>query len=190
MVNPQLDYNERFPEIPGLVLQGEFAEPIRAPTLSKNTDMDWVHLHLALNHLPVWGTLFVLFLLLVGMFKSSDELKRLALWWTVILAALSIPIKFTGDFAVPLIETQPWLDSSLVSNHEQAADQATTGVFLMGLAAALGLYRGRGKRDISRAICITILVLTLLTFLLMARTANLGGQIRHEEIRDSASVEL
>ena len=61
--------------------------------------MDWVHLHLALNHVPVLGTPFVTLLMLTGIFKKSDELKRLALLWFVLLAAVSIPIKFTGDFA-------------------------------------------------------------------------------------------
>jgi len=35
---------------------------------------------------------------------------------------------------------------------------------------------------------ITSLVLALVTFLLMARTANLGGQLRHPEIRGEVAA--
>ena len=41
---------------------------------------------------------------------------------------ISIPIKFTGDFATEQSAEEPWLIDTFVSAHEQAADQATTGI--------------------------------------------------------------
>ena len=129
--------------------------------------MNWVHLHLALNHLPVLGALFCALLLAVGLVRRSDELQRVSLWALALLAAVSIPIKFTGDFA---------------------SDQATTGMFLLGLVAAGGLFAARGGRPLPRRAVLASLVLALVTFLLMARTANLGGQLRHPEIRGEAEA--
>ena len=106
--------------------------------------MDWVHLHLALNHVPVLGTVFVGLLLAVALIRKSDELKRVSLVAFVALAVVSIPIKFTGDFAHEKLTKAEWLDQSRAVAHEQMADQATTGMFLLGLVAAFALWQGRG----------------------------------------------
>lgn len=145
--------------------------------------MNWVHLHLALNHIPVLGTLFVIMMLATALIKRSEELKRISLAWFVALTIISIPIKFTGDFAHEAVAESDWLSASGVAAHEQSADQATTGMFLLGLVSAFGLFQGRGQRPISGWVVGTTMFLTLVTFALMARTANLGGQLRHEEIR-------
>ena len=147
--------------------------------------MNWVHLHLALNHVPVLGTFFVGLLLVAPLVRNSEELKRCSLIGFVALALVSIPIKFTGDFANEKLAGASWLAEDRVTVQEQAAEQATTGMFLLGLAAAFALWQGRGSRPIAQATLWTVLLLSLLTFLLMIRTANLGGEIRHEEIRQS-----
>ena len=147
-------------------------------------EMNWVHLHLALNHVPVLGTLFVSLLLGAALIRNSEELKRCSLIGFVVLALVSIPIKFTGDFANEKLAEASWLAAERVTVHEQAADQATTGMFLLGLAAAFALWQGRGK-PIRQVTLWAVLLLALATFFLMARTANLGGEIRHEEIRQS-----
>jgi len=147
--------------------------------------MNWVHLHLALNHVPVLGVFFGGALLAVGLARRSDELQRVSLWALALLAAASIAIKFTGDFAAEALATEPravQLDKNLLNAHEQSADQATTGVFLLGLAAAAGLVAARGGRPVPRWAVLVALLLALATFLLMARTANVGGQLRHPEI--------
>ena len=151
-------------------------------------EMNWAHLHLALNHVPVLGTLFVSLLLGAALIRNNEELKRCSLIGFVALALVSIPIKFTGDFANEKLAGASWLAEERVTVHEQAADQATTGMFLLGLAAAFALWQGRGSRPIAQATLWTVLLLSLVTFLLMIRTANLGGEIRHEEIRQSGVI--
>lgn len=148
--------------------------------------MDWVHLHLALNHLPVLGTPFLLGLLLWSWARRQAVTLRFSLWLFVVLAAASIAIKFTGDFAAEKIEASPGFDKALIERHEQSADQATTGVFFMGIAAAVALFLSRGGRAVPKWSLGLLAVLALATFALMARTANLGGHIRHPEIRPAS----
>ncbi len=150
--------------------------------------MDWIHLHLALNHVPVLGTLFVCLLLLTAAVRKEESLKRLSLWWTVALMFISIPLKFTGDFAAEKAGKEPWFIETLVQAHEQAADQATTGIFLMGIAAIMALVIARKARPVATWSLMLTLVVGLLTFALMARAANLGGQIRHTEIRPALTL--
>lgn len=145
--------------------------------------MDWVKTHFALNHVSVIGMPFLLLLLTWGTVRASDPIKRLAIAWIAIFAVISIALKFTGDFAAE--QAGPKLDPvrPYVNAHEQSADQATTGIFIVGLAAAFSLYLSRGSRSIPKWSLALILITALLTSLLLARTANLGGQIAHPELR-------
>ena len=147
--------------------------------------MDWVHLHLALNHVPVIGSLFVGLLLVTAILKKSEELRRLSLWWMVGLMLIGIPIKFTGDLAVDRAKEIEGIEQARIEAHEQSADQATTGIFLAGIAAAIALFKARKGNPVPQWGMIATVVLTLVTFALMARSANLGGEIRHPEIRKS-----
>lgn len=149
--------------------------------------MDWTHLHLALNHVPVLGTPFVLGFFLWSWWRGQSVTLRFCLWLFVVLAAASIAIKFTGDFAAEKLQMNPAFDKALIEQHEQSADQATTGVFLMGIAAALSLLLSRHGRPTANWSLAVLALLALATFALMARTANFGGHIRHPEIRPGAA---
>ncbi len=145
--------------------------------------MDWTHLHLALNHVPVLGTPFLFGLLLWSWARCQAVTLRFCLWLFVVLAAASVAIKFTGDFAAEKLAAHPAFDKTLIDQHEQSADQATTGVFFMGIAAAVALFVSRRGRTTPAWSLGLLALLALATFALMARTANFGGHIRHPEIR-------
>jgi len=61
--------------------------------------VNWAHLHLAVNHIPVLGTLLIFVLPCVAMLRRSDELTKVCLCAFVVLAIVSVVIKFTRDFA-------------------------------------------------------------------------------------------
>ncbi|HEU0011032.1 MAG TPA: hypothetical protein VFT34_14535 [Verrucomicrobiae bacterium] len=145
--------------------------------------MNWAHLHLALNHIPVLGTVLVLVLLCAAMLRRSDELKKVCLCGFVVLAVVSVLIKFSGDFAFQSVADAGWLVESAVIAHEDAANQATAGMFVVGLLAAAGLFLLRQVRSAPRWLLGALFLTAFVTFLLMARAANLGGRIRHTEIR-------
>lgn len=146
--------------------------------------MDWVHLHLALNHVPVLGTVFALLALGVSAWRRNVEFVRLSLWGVVALSALSVAIKFTGDRAWEELRPFPRpYEGPRVERHEQAADRATTGVFLCGLSAAAALFLSRQGTRVPGALLAAVIGLLLVTFGLMAWTANLGGQLRHPQLR-------
>ena len=147
--------------------------------------MNWTHLHLALNHIPVLGVPFVVLLLAWGWVFRKREVVRVAVLWMALLSVVAIAVKFTGDFAV---EGDPkrWSEAQkYVGLHEQSADQATTAVFLLGLAAAVALYLGRGERVLPVWMLALLVALGIGTSGLYARSANLGGQITHPELRSS-----
>lgn len=150
--------------------------------------MNWTHLHLALNHVPVLGVPFVTLLLAWGWGFRKPEVIRVAVLWTLGIAGASIAIKFTGDWASSVEPSRFLPVQEILERHEKSADQATTGVFLWGLAAAVATWLGRGARPVPAAALGALLALGFATCLLLARTANLGGQLSHPQIRDGAAV--
>jgi uncharacterized membrane protein len=150
--------------------------------------MTWAHLHLALNHVPVVGILLVVLLLAAAVIRRSGELTRASFWLLVVLALITLGVYLTGEPAEELVEGLPGFSEPIVEQHEEAALVATIGMSILGLLAAMGLIRRRAGQDRSSWYPKTVLLLGLVVGGLMAWTANLGGQIRHSEIRPGQAI--
>ena len=153
--------------------------------------MNSAHWHLTLNHLPVVGSFFVLALLAWALLRRSEELKRVSLGATVIVALLTIPAYLTGEpafeTAMEVLEATPEDEDPIVEAHEEAAAYAFGASALAGVVALVSLLRARfTKRSLPPAATIAVFLLLVATAVTMARAANLGGQIRHSEIRSIA----
>jgi hypothetical protein len=146
--------------------------------------MDWVQLHLALNHLPVVGVPLLTILLLVAWVLKAQQVIRFALWFLLVLAVLAIAIKFTGDFAADATSLELAQARDFVTLHEEAGDQATTAVFFLALAVGASLFVWRGGRASPRWALALVLVLGIVSTLLYARSAHTGGLISHPELRE------
>ncbi|MBI5179099.1 MAG: hypothetical protein HZA04_07550 [Nitrospinae bacterium] len=141
------------------------------------------HLHLALNHFPVVGLFFAVALLAYGMKKGSDDLQSASLWTFVIVAVLGAITYFTGEPAEEMVEHMPGVTEAMIEKHEFAG---TIVLILMGLVGALsigGLLYRKKNNALHAGLSKGILALALIAVLFTLRTANLGGQIRHTEIR-------
>jgi hypothetical protein len=149
--------------------------------------MNTAHVHLLLNHLPVMGTVIGILLLALARIRRSDELLRASLGLYVLLAASAVVVYLTGDGAEDLVERLPDVSKPLIEQHEEAALAATIALGIYGVAGAIALIVARG-RALPRWAASAALVLALIPGGLMAWTANLGGQIRHSEIRGDAPV--
>jgi uncharacterized membrane protein len=151
--------------------------------------MSSIHLHLLLNHVPVIGTVFGVLLLAVAVARRSDELGRVALWLFALLAGTSVLVFLTGEPAAELVEKLPGFSEALTERHEEAALVATVVVGLVGLfsLAVLVVFR---KRPLARWATPVALALSLGAAGAMGYAANLGGQIRHTEIRAASTAAL
>ena len=145
--------------------------------------MQWTQLHLALIHTPVVGVPFLLCLLGWGLYRRQAEMIRLAHGWMALLCAVSIGLKFTGDFAAESAGDRLAAVKTWVERHEQSADQATTGLFLLAISSSAGWFLARRRGSVPRWANGTVVLLGVGTAVLLARAAHLGGQIHHPEIR-------
>jgi hypothetical protein len=133
--------------------------------------------------MPVIGTIFGVLLLLLALLRKSEELKRVSLGVFVFTALLAIPVYFTGEPAEKLIEHLPGVAEPLIERHENAALFALLMAGVTGIAALIGLIIFRRAEKTPGWVVGAALVLSLATSGLMGWTANIGGQIRHTEIR-------
>ena len=148
--------------------------------------MNGAHLHLLLNHIPVLGTFFGLALLAFAVWKRSDELRKAALGTFFIAALAATATYLTGEPAEDVVKGLPGIPRPLISRHEDAAGIALAGSIALGVLALGGLIWLRWGRQIKPWFSTLALAAAIIVTGLMAWTANLGGQIRHTEIRPDA----
>lgn len=152
------------------------------------TAMSVVHLHLALTHLPVIGVPFVFGLLVLGWWRKSRELVWVASVALVVLAVASAGLYLTGEGAEDAVEGLSGVSSPLTERHE---DASLVSLVLVGASGAVGLLflvlGGSRRADFPRAFAAALALAALVASVSLAFTANLGGQIRHSEIRKGAA---
>jgi hypothetical protein len=143
--------------------------------------MNWAHIHLAFNHLPVILVPVAGIMLALAAFKKSAELMRASLGMLVAAAAIGIAVYFTGEPAEHAVEALPGISKMDIEAHEEAAEAAVIATALAGLVA-LGLLAKARSGSISIGLVMLTLLVTFVAAALMARAANFGGAIRHPEI--------
>ena len=152
--------------------------------------MDLVHLHLMLNHAPVLGVIFGFLVLLAGTVSRSKAIAGVGLGLLIVAGILAIPVYLTGEPAEEIVEGLPGISETVIGQHESAAGFSLALAIASGLIAivTLAFFRFRSPRTQSYLVVASLLI-SLITGTSMIRTANLGGQIRHTEIRTASPNE-
>jgi hypothetical protein len=149
--------------------------------------MDWniAHVHLLLNHFPIIGTLVGLALFLMSFIGKNGDLRRASLIVFAGVALLSIPTFVSGVGAQVTIHGNPDAAAALIKRHEGAAILSLWFVLANGALALIGLAQSYRSSRPAHWNITAVLVFSLLTVGLMARTGSTGGDIRHPEVRAS-----
>ncbi|HEU4560917.1 MAG TPA: recombinase family protein [Longimicrobium sp.] len=154
-------------------------------TSGEGSEMNPAHLHLLVNHVPVFGTIGAALLLAWGLLRKSEEVVRIGLVALIVIAAATWGVQLTGEPAEHMVENLAGMDERLIHDHEEAAELSTYVISAAGIAALLTFFLIRGRRKAGRAMTVVTLLLALAGFGMVAYAANLGGLIRHTEIHDS-----
>lgn len=144
--------------------------------------MNWPHIHLLLNHAPLFGTIVGTILLAAAILRNHS-LIRPALYVLVLSGLAAIVVYFTGEPAADALANVP---EGLVDRHEDVAGITTLFTSLAGATAVLALIADRRLPSLTRWMNGAVLALAVGASGLLAWTANLGGQIQHPEVRRGA----
>ena len=141
------------------------------------------HIHLLVNHIPVFTTIFAALLVAWGLLRKSEEVLRLGLAVFVIAALATYGVTLTGDPAEHVIVGIPGVDRRMIHAQEEAGDLANWVTAAAGVLALVTLLLMRRRRATARVLALVSMLVGFVGFVLVARAANLGGEIRHPEIR-------
>jgi hypothetical protein len=150
--------------------------------------MSAAHVHLALNHAPLFGIVFAALGLAWALVGKNDGVARASLSLLVLAGLLVLPVYFSGENAEDLVEDQAGVSEAAIEAHEDAALGAALAVGTVGVVALL-LLVGFRKKAVPRSATAGVLVLALAAAGWIGYVANLGGQINHPEIRDGTTVQ-
>jgi len=151
--------------------------------------MDATHIHLIFTHFPIVGTFIGVGILAYGLFAKNNEIQKVALGVFILMALTSIIVYLSGESAEEKVEHLAGVSERAIENHEELAEKA---IWMMGLLGALSLLNFLALiKEISfvRKISLITLFVSALTFGLFAQVGNLGGQIRHTEIRSGSNTQ-
>lgn len=146
--------------------------------------MNQAHIHLIVNHVPIVGSLFAAMLLGVGVLQKNSSLIKAGLVAVLAAGVLCLPAQLTGEGAAAIAQNLPRVSRALIHNHAEAAE---LGFWVLEGAAALALLSLlmlKNQSAKARLLTLLTLVAAVISFGLLARAGNLGGQIRHTEIRE------
>ena len=148
--------------------------------------MSGVHLHLLVNHAPVFGSLFALALLAASFIWAPDVLRRTALLVLVFTAISGVISDLTGEPAEDAIRGFPGVRREVIHEHEELAEKSFIVASVIGVFALGALARWR-RTPLPQGVAVGALAGAAVVSGMMAYTALLGGRVRHTEVRPGAT---
>jgi hypothetical protein len=153
------------------------------------TSVNVSHLHLLLNHVPTVGAVVALGILIVAFIRQDEPLKLVGLEVLFAIAVLTLPVYMTGVAAYQKLREQPGISDIAIRMHQDAALFGFTAMEFAGFIGWVALWQARRLGRAATGIIPAATVLTIVSLAIMARAANLGGDIRHPEIRSEISTD-
>ena len=146
--------------------------------------MNQAHWHLVFNHAPIFGALAGGLLLAFGLAQKQAVLLKAGLGALVLAVAVGFPAQLTGAGAAQVVKDMPRVSQALIQHHAQAARLGYWVLVATGTLALLSWLMLRQGAPRARLFLWLTLAGAALSFGLLARAGNLGGQISHPEIRE------
>ena len=150
--------------------------------------MNWndAHIHLMVNHLPIFGAVFAILILLLGVIRKNQPIIGLALFFLVLCAGFAWLADSTGGKANQYLKQHKMVEKGVVKEHEQAADWAKYLIYATALLALIALcFKKMRSKTWLLAI---IIVIGGMGAAAMVVTGLHGGKIMHKEARDNAGI--
>jgi len=152
--------------------------------------MNYTHIHLLLNHLPTIGFCIGIVIFIIALVRKSEELQEAGLVVFFLTAAATIATYVSGNDAQEAMRDTAGVSEALMKAHESAALVAFVFMQATGFFAWVGLWMLRRIARVASWNLAVVTILAIVTFSLMARAANMGGEIRHPEIQDAQANSL
>ena len=150
--------------------------------------MNDAHLHMVVNHFPIIGTIFGLGILITGIVMKNTVVKNVAYVLFVITAIFGAVSMSTGEGAEEIAENLPSVTDQIIHEHEEMTEKLALVLYVLGGISLLGLFMNFKNHAKASLISYLAFVIALVGVFLGKQTGTTGGEVRHTEIRENATV--
>lgn len=145
------------------------------------------HLHLLVNHFPIFLPLFGLIILILGIIFKSEITKRISLGMFIFGGIFAFVASQTGEGAEDIAESLS-RSHDLIHEHEEAAELFSLVSYLLTLISIVALWLNWKKHPFSNLFTYITLVVSIVVLYLSYPTGQTGGEITHPEVSNSFKV--
>ena len=143
--------------------------------------MNPAHLHLIVNHIPIFTTVIGIFILIWGMYKSNSSVRNIAFVLFIFGAIGSYVAVETGESAEDIVEEVATVSHDTIHDHEEAAEVSMWFAIVMGLLSVVALAAKKLNLRFENGLHVVILITAIITAGILSYVAYEGGQIMHNE---------
>jgi len=147
--------------------------------------MELSDLHLWVNHFPLFAFFFGVALYFFS--RKSADLKKAGLWLIAVGGISCAPAFLSGEPAEEKVERLPGIQHSLIEEHEEWGERAAWAGGISGALALVALLLPLRNREKAGKIAA---ILGILSFLILAITAQHGGEIRRQDSGSGKQTDL
>ncbi|HYR83093.1 MAG TPA: hypothetical protein VE422_03335 [Terriglobia bacterium] len=145
--------------------------------------MNFAHLHVVLNHVPSIGSVVGAALFIASLVRKSDLLKKISLAVLVVVALAALPTYLSGNAAQLILRNRSEIPKGVIEAHQNSAMLTLIFLTITGALSWFGLWQFRRFSRPGSWNSSAVLIFSIATSVLILRTANIGGDISHPEIR-------
>lgn len=145
--------------------------------------MNAVHLHLLINHAPMFASVAGFLLAVWGFFRKNKSLAQAGAVFLIVAGALSLVAVNSGHEAEEMVEHLPGFDHHLIHEHEEIAEIAfwtCIGVAVVAMFTFWSLVRARAN---AWGLVLLLCCFSLGNMVSLAWAGSLGGEIAHHELK-------
>jgi len=160
--------------------------PVFKDTGWRTFAMSSAHLHLLLTHVPVISLVVGVLVMAYALIRRSKDAAQVSMWISVFSALGAVAAYLTGEGAEEVVEHLAGVSEVFIEEHEESALVSMILTVVLGIVSLAGLWYSRKR--LPTWLSGGLLVLGVIAGAFMARTAYLGGEVRHSEIRPGAQA--
>ena len=142
------------------------------------------HLHLLVNHFPIFLPVFGFVILVVGILLKSDIVKRVAFGMFIFGGLFAFIAASTGEGAEEIAEGLK-RGENLIHEHEEAAEVFSLVSYILALISIVALWFNYKKHPFNVLFTYIALLASVAVIYLSYPTGQTGGEITHPEVSNS-----
>lgn len=145
--------------------------------------MNAAHVHLLVNHLPIFALIFGILMLIAGLVFRHSVLDTAGFLLFVLSGMGTFIAMRSGEAAEELLEQIPGVSHQLIHHHEEHAEIFFWLSISLSLLSLVTFLLQKRNHQLLPAAKLIVLIFALATSAYSLTVGNSGGQIRHPEIR-------